>query len=526
MQALASLEYSRRLIGNELIASALATAGRERDPIVIAQHTLVTLSDNKSVRSMGDGCREGLKAGLLGNPSLTNFARSDASGMARCSVLPFKSPLSFAGEKWWQRGIRTQGFTLSAPVVGKISKQNVLIGMLPVQALDGSNDGAITVAINIAWLQKSLSRAAKSLDATIAVTDAGGRVILLNGDARLPRLNVAPAVGRIAEATSQDGIDWIYSAAPLYEDSLYIIYAERRSVVMATAREQVKIGLILPIVAILLASLALWLGTNAIVVRWLTSLRTLTAQFGAGQYGGAPDHYANAPREISELSNELHAMARTIESRDDDLQTALATKSTLTMEIHHRVKNNLQIVSSLLNLQARRIDDPAARAALSQTRVRIGALAQIHRLLYEDANEAEHGAVDVGRLMTDLCAQLRSYHRQQSNIELVCQTEICSLPVDHAVPISLFAVEAITNAICHAFPDHREGTITVSLSIQNGEVLLRIHDNGIGYSTTDGQTMMGRQLMDAFATQLDGVLTIASNMGVGTTVSLAYRIAA
>jgi two-component sensor histidine kinase len=524
VQALASLDYSRSLIGNQLIASALATAGRERDPIIIAHHTLVTLSASDAVRSMGPGCRDGLKAGLLGNPALANFARSDASGQARCSVIPFKGPLSFASEGWWQRGIKQKGFSISAPLFGPISKQKVLIGMLPVTGADGRNDGAITTAISMAWLEKSLVSSSKSQAATIAVTDSAGQIILLSGDAKLPRLKTAPAVGQIAEAASEDGTIWMYSAAPLYDDALYIVYAEPRAVVMATALAQVKIDLILPILAILLASLALWVGTNTIVIKWLASLRQLTTQFASGNFRGDPTRFAKAPREIAQLSDELHAMASTIETRDQELTSALAAKTTLTLEIHHRVKNNLQIVSSLLNLQARRIDDPAARAALSQTRARIGALAQIHRLLYEDSNGDDDGEVDIGRLLTDLCIQLRALHRHQATINLTCDAVQCQLPVDNAVPLSLFAVEAITNGFCHGFPEGRAGAISLSFAVNDREAVLLIVDDGIGYATINESASMGHQLMEAFAHQLGAKLTIVSDAKRGTSVRLAYPI--
>jgi two-component sensor histidine kinase len=524
VQALASLDYSRTLIGNQLIASALATAGRERDPLIIAHHTLVTLSDNDAVRTMGPGCPEGLKAGLRGNPALANFARSDANGQARCSVLPFKAPLSFSKEDWWQRGISQKSFSISAPLFGPIAKKNVLIGMLPITKADGTSDGAITVAIDLAWLQKSLATASKAQAATIAVTDANGQIILLNGDARLPKLTTRPAVGKTAEAASQDGTIWMYSAAPLYDDALYIVYAEPRAVVMATALAQVKINLILPILAILFASIALWWGTNKLVIRWLDSLRHLATQFAGGNFRGDASGYSKAPSEIVQLSDEMHNMARTIETRNDDLQHALDAKTTLTLEIHHRVKNNLQIVSSLLNLQARRIEDPAARAALSQTRARIGALAQIHRLLYEDSNSDSEGVVDVGRLLTDLCVQLRALHKHQANIILTCDAVHCSLPVDNAVPISLFAVEAITNGFCHAFDDGREGTIALSFVVTGDRALLVISDNGTGYAADDSPQSMGNQLMEAFAQQLDAELSVESVVGRGTAVRLAYAV--
>jgi two-component sensor histidine kinase len=509
VQALATLDYSQMLIGNRLITSALATAGQERDALIIAKHVALTLSQNAQVRSAGPGCREGLMAGMSGNPSLANFARSDANGNVLCSVLPFEPKLSLAGKDYWQRGIAQKDFSISAPVMGQISKRPILIGMLPLKNTDGSNNGAITVGIDLAWLQTSLQAASKTAEAVIAVTDQNGKVIIASGQGLLPPLNSASAEVQITEGIAKDGKIWLYASAPLYKQSLYIVYAEPKNALMATALEQVRINLILPVIAILLASLALWFGTNRLVIRWLESLRRLAGEFTRGDYRGDPQHCKKAPLEIAQLSDDLHIMAKAIESRDH--------------EIHHRVKNNLQIVSSLLNLQARKISDPAAKTALDQTRARIGALAQIHRLLYEETPEIEHGQVDIARLMGELCVQMRALHRHQARINLVCTAAHCAMPVDSVVPLSLFAVEAVTNAYRHAFVNRDAGTITLKFCVENNDRILRIIDDGIGFDATRPSQSMGYQLMVGFANQIGGTLKIESDK-TGTVVTLSSPI--
>lgn len=526
VQALGSLDYARSLIANRLVTSALATAGQERDTLIIAKHTLTTLSENANVRSMGLGCREGLKAGLLGNPALNNFARSDANAVVRCSVLPFNAPLSFARETWWKRGIVANDFTISAPIIGAISKRPVLIGMLPIKDANGRNDGAITVAIKLDWLQASLDKATKDNSAVIAVTDAAGEIILINGSAKLPKFNTQAARAAIQEAASSDGTEWMYSTAPLYEQSLHVIYAEPKKQMMATALMQARIDLILPIVTILLASLALWAGTNRLVIRWLESLRDLASQFARGDYTGDPQRCERAPRELGALCDDLHVMANAIEARDADLQSALAAKTVLTIDIHHRVKNNLQIVSSLLNLQSRRIEDPAAKAALDQTRARIGALAQIHRLLYEDSNDSAHGEVDIAVLLDQLTIQLRALHRHQANIDLVCTVQPHFIPVDSAVPLSLFAVEAITNVYRHAFPADAPGTGRIDFDVADNQARLQVTDDGLGYERATESKSMGHQLMAAFAHQLHGEMKVVKGTDGGTVVTLTYPLIA
>lgn len=522
VQSYKSLEYSRTLIANRLVVNASATAGQEHDTLIIAKHTLLTLSQNINIRAMSALCRDRLKAGMHGNPGLINFVRSDANALVRCSVLPFKEGHSFKNEAWWARGIRNKGFLVSTPTYGSISKQNVLIGTLPLYDASGNNDGALTVVIKLDWLQASLDKSIKNDAAVIAITDAAGQILLKSGRQKLPKFNAQVAAGKAHEVVATDGTQWMYAAAPFFEKSLFVIYAEPKKQMMATALMQARIGLILPMIAILIASLALWLGTNMLVVRWLDSLRDVAAQFARGDYTGDPKRFEKAPREIKMLSDDFHIMAEAIKLRDADLQAALTVKTVVTLDIHHRVKNNLQIVSSLLNLQARQIEDPSAKAALDQTRTRIGALAQIHRLLYEDSNDSGHGDVDIAKLLDQLIIQLRILHRHQPNISLVTKVEQHFVPVDSAVPLSLFTVEAITNVYRHAFPPDIYGTAEISYTVRDNEARLSISDDGIGYKADDNSKSMGKQLMAAFAHQLGGTIEVDKGTDKGTVVTLHY----
>lgn len=526
VQALATLQYSRTLIANGLVTSALATAARERDPLVISKQVLMTLSENKAVSQGHAGCRDALKSGLGNSPALLNLARSDALGRVLCSVTPFDPSLSFAAQRWWQRGIKAQGFTVSAPIFGPISKTRVLIGMQPIRAEDGRNDGAITVAIDASWLERSLADSEMSNEAAVAIVDGNGAVILTGEKRPLPRFDVGVGSAKVIEAVASDRVAWMYAVAPLYHRDLYVVYAEPTEHLMATALSQVRINLLLPIAALLIACLAIWIGTNRLVLRWLESLRALAAQFAQGKFEGDAARYEGAPRELGLLSADLHSMARAIESRDQDLQAALEAKTALTHDIHHRVKNNLQIVSSLLNLQASKISDPAAREALSQTRARIGALAQIHRLLYEESHDGDHGNVNIASLLNALCSQLRALHRGQSNVHLVCDAASQTVPINNAVPLTLLAVEAVTNAYRHAIPIGRSGTITLHFDVTGDQATLSVADDGIGFDPALETSNMGRQLMDAFAQQLDGILHISSASGTGTVVTLTYPLCA
>jgi two-component sensor histidine kinase len=524
VQALSTLRYSRTLIGNALVTSALATAGREHDPLILGKQLLLRLSENSAVRAGRAGCEEALKSGLGNSPALLNLARSNSLGRVQCSILPYDPTTSFATEGWWQRGIKSREFTISAPVIGQISKKRILVGMLPIRTDAGENDGAVTVAIDASWLERTMAQSEMSRDAAVAIVDGGGAVVLTSGQTALPRFDLKAGNAKVAEAVTRDGVAWMYAVAPLYEQKLYVVYAEPTEHLMATALNQVRISLLLPIVALLIACLAIWFGTNRLVLQWLESLRALAAQFAQGNFAGDAAKYERAPRELGLLSADLHSMAHSIKTHERALQSALDAKTALTHDIHHRVKNNLQIVSSLLNLQAGKISDPAAREALSQTRARIGALAQIHRLLYEESHDSDHGNVNIASLLNALCSQLRALHRGQNGVHLSCDAASQIVPINNAVPLTLLAVEAVTNAYRHGFPNGRSGTIILHFDVTEDQATLSVCDNGSGFVSTRETASMGRQLMDAFAQQLGGVLTVTSALSAGTKVELTYPL--
>jgi two-component sensor histidine kinase len=331
------------------------------------------------------------------------------------------------------------------------------------------------------------------------------------------------ADGQFPTARSQDGTKWLYATAPLHGKDLTIVYAEPRDDLLATALWQVRQSIWLPLIAMALASLAIWMGTHWLVVRWLRKLRVLAEQFERGDFVGDRAAFSKAPREVAALSDDLHAMAETIDHRDAALNTALAAKTALTREVNHRVRNNLQIVTSLLTLQADRVADTYARDALGQARARIAALGLIHRVLYEHDTHNVSGTVNMRLLLVELCPQLRAANRGQGNTDLHCNCDDFDLSVDQAVPLTLFIVEVVTNAFRHGYTDGRNGIITILMKNTDGKIELSIVDDGEGYAVKEPVGKMGFELINAFAMQLSGTLDVVSNTS-GTKVSLSYPL--
>jgi two-component sensor histidine kinase len=185
------------------------------------------------------------------------------------------------------------------------------------------------------------------------------------------------------------------------------------------------------------------------------------------------------------------------------------------------VKNNLQVISSLLNMQQRALTDPAARAAMSDTRQRITALALIYRALYQSPDLRR---VDLRAFLEELTAQLvagEMLHGPQ--VRTVLHVEALVIDPDRLAPLALFAVEAITNAQKHAFAG-RGGELAVTFRVGEAEAELEIADDGEASESALKATGVGRTLMTAFARQLRGRSDLVLNERGGITARLAFPI--
>lgn len=524
LQGKAAWKDAEVLATNRLRANAWLIAEGERDVFVTARQAVLFASSTSAVRNMDSACSDVLANARVGTVGIINLTRSDAAGRVRCSALPFKATETFAREPWWQRAIAIDGFSLSAPIVGKISGKPVLVMAMRVRGADGKQDGIITASISLDALRTSLARRnVTDPKALVEIVDAEGTVVLSNKQATLKLTQSALGNDQQTSAQSPDGTQWLYATAPLQGKDLTIVYAERSDEVLATALWQVRQSIVLPLIAMALASLAIWAGTHWLVVRWLRKLQALAAQFGRGDFAGNRDAYVNAPREVAALSDDLHAMAETIDARDNALNTALAAKTELTREVNHRVKNNLQIVTSLLTLQADRVADAYARDALGQARARIAALGLIHRVLYDHDTYNTLGTVDMRLLTDELCPQLRAANPARARIDLRCDCDAFQVSVDQAVPLTLFIVEVVTNAYRHGYANAENGSISVRLAVIGSIVKLTVEDDGMGYDDVDPAGKMGFELINAFASQLGGTLDMASNNS-GTKVSLHFPL--
>jgi two-component sensor histidine kinase len=272
------------------------------------------------------------------------------------------------------------------------------------------------------------------------------------------------------------------------------------------AARAVLLQRIMELATFLVACLAaIVVGADLAMVR---PLRLLSARV-RGWRPGNPFRVSPAgtePREVRAVEQAFSDAAAALTRREADLRAALEQRDALMGEIHHRVKNNLQIVSSLLNLQAGRLADPAAQEEFRAARNRVRALATLHRHLYM---QHSFEAVSLIPFLTELTNQQFASHNESPGERLALRLELADIAIstDQAVSLSLFVTEAVGNAVEHAFPDDMRGTVWLSLVAEGEEVTLSIRDDGIGLPDRGSRPRgLGLQLMEGFAKQLGGPL--------------------
>ncbi len=200
---------------------------------------------------------------------------------------------------------------------------------------------------------------------------------------------------------------------------------------------------------------------------------------------------------------------------EEKLRRSLDEKEVLLREIHHRVKNNLQVISSLLHAQARDVDDPSVQARFEETRERIRSMATIHEQLYQSDDLAR---IEFDTYLKTLLKELFRSHRT-ARIERSLEADAQALSIDQAIPAGLIVNELVSNALEHAFPGEQGGMVSVVYRVEAEEATLVVADDGCSAEALDSEGSLGLRLVRGLTRQLRGTLSTDLEAGVRVTVT-------
>lgn len=237
---------------------------------------------------------------------------------------------------------------------------------------------------------------------------------------------------------------------------------------------------------------------------------------------GKLEAFAKVTRDHSERRRTDEALR----VRQEQLSASLKEREVLLQEVHHRVKNNLQVISSLLNMQMRQIADSQTRNALEECKTRVEAIALIHEKLYQSRDYAN---VPFSEYVRSLAHNV--FHAagiSPANVKLEVEVEPVALAVDKAIPCGLILSELITNTLKHAFPANRNGKVHVTLRKLDHKLLLAVADNGVGMPQdfdVETSQSLGMQLVTTLVEQVHGQLEITRGEGTAFRIEVPMEAA-
>jgi two-component sensor histidine kinase len=481
--------------------------------------------------SDANACEAVLKRAVDPYPAYAVASLLTPAGTPVCRSTGDRSASNARSQDWFKNALATGRPVLSGYTYAPVLKEPILAYGTPVKDDAGHAIGVIGLGIRLRWLAASGQEPGLPPEASVELLDKNGTPLVASEpDAQkgsgLPDEAVLKASifgpDRTFDAIGRDGVQRNYAVHPIAEGSLVILLGQPTRTLIAPLQRDLAIQISILSLVVLGGLGAALIGSRLLVTRWIALLTAEARAIATGETPQSPS-FAGAPTEIRELNETLAAMSARIKARERELSESLAQKQMMLREIHHRVKNNLQTVTSLLNLYARIPRGEAIKQAFADVQTRINTLALVHRHLYESQDLRE---IDLASFMSSLCRLVQDGSGVPSRrVRLQVEIPSTTMSGDRAVPLALLTTELLTNAFKHAFPEHRTGSIEVRLTTDGeGNARLTISDDGIGYLEREPgleANTMGRNLIGAFTRQLGGTLTVSGPPGTAIALDFA-----
>ena len=503
-------EESRARSELSLAALTEAAAAGEREAILrafgAAQALAAAIEAERNIRG---ACRE-----ILGSFIGTNEGYSFASVIGTdeeitCSSTgatgPLPNPQRIAG---WMDEPR-QRVTLNPD--GAFSEQPVLVVGEPL-IRNGTFVGYLTLSVP-SMLLTTTDKASLPQDVNLLTFNAQGEALSARADLeriypRLPNaLGLEALTGGPAHsfaATDNEGERRIYVVTPLVQDMVYGLSIWPEGSGRVTAFSPNRLAGTLPFLMWGASVVVAFLAVNRMVIRPIRQLGRRMRLFARSRLLPRASLTAGLPDELQEMEQDFLDMAHGILRDEAAQENALREKTILLREVHHRVKNNLQLISSIMNMQIRGSSSSETKAVVQGLQERVRSLATVHRSLYETENL---GRLDAGALLSDLTGQI-GHMSEGRSVSITDEIDSVEMLPDQVVPLSLLAAEAMTNALKHVEPD-AEGRSWVILRFgPDGpdraklEVLNSLRPEETREGSSPASTGLGHRLIRAFAMQL------------------------
>ena len=438
-------------------------------------------------------------------------------GQSTCNSAWQDEPVDFTSSAGYQLFKEEPGTLVTSVQSGVVNNRPLVLVLQPLYR-DSQMLGYISLSLTTELLRSTHNITFGTEGARIVTFNHRGQILTSDTDAQTSTQDILPQNVDLLSLLSRTETNFkaragngqmrMFTVVPAVPGLVYALGSWSPKTANVGMFQLSRLGAVTIPMALWLVSLAVaYFAVFRMVLRHITVLRGQMRRFAIGNRSEPPPVLTDAPTEICDVSQTFHNMARILIRDEEQMEEAVAEKTVLLKEVHHRVKNNLQLIASIINMQSRVIDDPDAKRVLRSVQDRVAALATIYRNLYQ----AEHlDAVEAGRLICDIVNQMVNASVEPgSKLRVETHIETLVLLPDQAVPLSLLATEAFTNALKYAgsAPDQGAPWVRISLtSPKPGKGVLEIA-NSIDRTDKSGGTGLGSQLIEAFTTQLEGQAT-------------------
>jgi two-component sensor histidine kinase len=455
----------------------------------------------------------------------SNFWVMDGQGTLLCSGRPASRGANYAELDYVGAIRQSRQFVVGEFTIGVVSQRAVLPGAAPILDEQGRLRAIVGGSLYLDFFLRRGSATEVAANNDVWLLDAEGSVLPL-GPARAGALPPPDLLGQMLAApemtvlgTSRNGRPHAWSMIAL-DPRLRLLAGVALDQAQHAAWSEFARRLLELTLFLAACVIAILVGVELGVSRPLRRLAARVRDWSPGR-PFETDRHGGGPYEVRELDRALLAAAGALREREAALTNALHQRDLLMAEIHHRVKNNLQVVASLLNLQADRLRSHAARTEFAVARDRVQALATLHRHLYLHQTFER---ISLRPFLEELSRQLGDAlgAGPDAGVNIEIDAEDIEMGSDQAISLALLLTEAVSNAMRHGFPDGREGVISVSLHVDENEMAhLVVADDGVGlatpYADPEGDGL-GMRLIEGFASHLGGVAEISGENGTRISV--------
>lgn len=514
------LKESRALSEIALLDRTRQAAGEERELIQSAFGAVEAISAAASVfQGRLEGCDRILEQLIAYDPRYIFAGFVDIDGQMTCASTNERADLS-----------GTPFFTsLEATRTEKIAVH-------PLSAMDGRitlnisvpvHDG--TQLVGHVWISIPLKLTNELLvensdEADLVVFNSEGEVLVTEtfADGRreiLPQGRTLAELARDERQTFRDvnrrGEVRDFAIVPIVDDTVYVMGSwEPRNHRTLPGRGQ-SVALYFPLLMWITAMVVAYFGINRLVIRHVKRLRHWMRLYTSGQTDFGKASLSNAPEELEVVAEAFRTMTARLEEQDRRLKEDLEEKTTLLREVHHRVKNNLQLISSIMNIQIRNTNSDEAKKLLRRVQDRVMALSAIHRYLYMSRKLS---MVRADQLLDDIIKQLvvvGSIDDPDSQTAISTEFSPIEILPDQSVPLTLLATEAAINAVkyCAAVDGEKPWINMVLRDLGDKRIGLSVVNSFDPSAPAEADDLaqgsgLGSRLIESFVSQLDGSLEV------------------